>query len=101
MHIAQEKTLCQNEVKEQIVDEEVIVGTFKQKEGDEAIPEMSSSSNPTRLHHNNVWFPTDVPWKPERSSESVYNTLFSVVQSTSGVSPSSTHFIWSKFINEQ
>ena len=62
--------------------------------------ESRSSSYPTKLHHHNVWFPKDIPWKPTVSTLSFYNILFSVVQSTSGVSPSSTYSTWLKFIEE-
>lgn len=42
----------------------------------------------TELHCHNVWFASQLPWRADLAAEA-NNCLFSVIQSTTGVSPSS------------
>ena len=108
MHISQQQLENENNLESLILDEAVNVDGTTQNENEkneknekiENVLESRSSSYPTKLHHHNVWFPKDIPWKPTVSTLSFYNILFSVVQSTSGVSPSSTYSTWLKFIEE-
>lgn len=42
----------------------------------------------TELHCHNVWFASQLPWRADLAAEAKH-CLFSVIQSTTGVSPSS------------
>lgn len=46
----------------------------------------SSTNNPTRLHCYNVWYPEQLPWLAEQAVRDT-QCLFSVIQSSTGVSP--------------
>ena len=52
--------------------------------------------NNTRLHCNNVWFPTDLPWLPVSGIDQRIICLFSVIQSSSLLEPSNIHSLWLK-----
>ena len=55
---------------------------------------------PTKLHCNDVWFESDLPWRPEEGTNNESNCLFSVVQSTSGASPSVILKLLSDFLEK-
>jgi hypothetical protein len=55
---------------------------FKEKSAVGAV-----GNNTTVLHCNNVWYQDQLPWQAAEAA-AAHNCLFSVVQSSTGVSPS-------------
>ena len=50
-----------------------------------------------KLHCYNVWYSTQLPWNAELVKEAT-NCAFSVIQSSTGVSPSSILALYNKYI---
>lgn len=57
---------------------------------------VSEEEAGVRLHCHNVWFAGHLPWPAEEASRAA-DCLFSVVQSTTGVSPSAVLSLYKRY----
>ena len=61
-------------------------------------PHRELSSKNVRLHCCNIWFPSQSPWSFDNALNKSYECLFSVVQSTAGVSPGRIYSAWEEHL---
>ena len=55
---------------------------------------------PSSLSHTQVWYADQLPWQAHRALDQDNNCLFSVIQSSTGVSPGLVHNQWMNHIKK-